>query len=169
MSDRPRLTVTLEPAAELEHRDLAQRVPDFEDAYGEPVRILSARPRRGWPLSGGRWGYALARRGKPRVRVIYTFNHTSGHSTFGAAAAEMLALIIGRDDIAFSGRSPDEVLWPQLRGVERHWTSLSQMADENGMSRIYGGVHWDVDHSAAMKAGKAIARQAFHTAFPRKA
>ena len=94
--------------------------------------------------------------------------YTSGHSTFGAAAAEMLALIIGRDDIAFSGRSPDEVLWPQLRGVERHWTSLSRMADENGMSRIYGGVHWDVDHSAAMKAGKAIARQAFHTAFPRK-
>ena len=95
--------------------------------------------------------------------------YTSGHSTFGAAAAEMLALLIGRDDIAFSGSSPDQVLWPQLRGVVRHWSSLSQVADENGMSRIYGGVHWDVDHKAAMKAGEAIARQAFHTTFPRKA
>ena len=76
MSDRPRLTVTLEPAAELEHRDLAQRVPGFEDAYGELVGILTVRPRRGWPLSGGRWGYALARRGKPRVRVRYTLNET---------------------------------------------------------------------------------------------
>ena len=92
--------------------------------------------------------------------------YTSGHSTFGAAAAELMALIIGRDRIAFSGRPPDEVLWPQLEGVTRHWTSLSQMAEENGMSRLYGGVHWAMDHSEAMKAGIGIARQAFHSTFP---
>ena len=43
-------------------------------------------------------------------------SYTSGHSTFGAVAAEMIALICGRDDIAFSGRSPDQVVWPQLDG-----------------------------------------------------
>ena len=95
--------------------------------------------------------------------------YTSGHSTFGAAAGELLALILGSDRIAFSGRSPDEVLWPQLQGVTRHWTSLSQMAEENGMSRLYGGVHWAMDHDEAMKAGRAIARQAFHTTFPPRA
>ena len=78
----------------------------------------------------------------------------------------MIALIYGRDDIAFSGRSPDQVLWPQLNGVTRHWTSLTQMADENGMSRIYGGVHWGIDNTAALKAGRAIARQAFRSTFP---
>lgn len=91
--------------------------------------------------------------------------YTAGHSTFGAAAATMLGLIIGRDNIAFSGRSPDEVLWPQLSGVTRHWTSLQHMADENGMSRIYGGVHWHLDHSDGMRTGKAIAKQAFHNTF----
>lgn len=93
--------------------------------------------------------------------------YTSGHSTFGAAGTEMLALIIGRDEVSFSGRAPDQVLWPQLRNVERHWSSLSQVAEENGMSRLYGGVHWDLDHSEGMKAGKGIAKQAFHTFFPR--
>ena len=95
--------------------------------------------------------------------------YPSGHSIFAAASAEMTALILGRDDVRFSGRSPDLVLWPQLRGVTRHWTSLSQVAEENGMSRIYGGVHWLVDHTEAVKAGRAIARQAFHSIFPRKA
>ena len=95
--------------------------------------------------------------------------YTSGHSTFGAAGAEMIALILSRDDIAFSGRSPDEVLWPQLQGVTRHWTSLSDMADENGMSRIYGGVHWDIDNTEALKAGRSIARQAFRSTFPARA
>lgn len=95
--------------------------------------------------------------------------YTSGHSTFGAAAAEMIAMIYGRDDISFGGRSPDEVLWPKLAGVSRHWTSLSHMAEENGLSRIYGGVHWDLDNTQALKAGRAIARQAFRSTFPKTA
>ncbi len=96
-------------------------------------------------------------------------SYTSGHSTFGAAAAELLALILGSDDISFSGRSPDEVIWPQLKGVTRHWTSLTQMAEENGLSRLYGGVHWDLDNSQALAAGRALARHAFHSTLPKKA
>ena len=96
-------------------------------------------------------------------------SYTAGHSTFAGAGAEMIALLYGRDDVAFSGRSPDEVLWPQLRGVTRHWTSLSHVAEENGMSRLYGGVHWALDHTEGIKAGRAIARQAFHATFPKKA
>jgi len=95
--------------------------------------------------------------------------YPSGHSTFAAAGAETIALLLGRDDVSFSGRSPDLVLWPQLRGVTRRWTSLSQVAEENGMSRLYGGVHWEIDHTEAVKAGRAIARQAFRATFPRKA
>ena len=96
-------------------------------------------------------------------------SYTSGHSTFGAAAAEMIALIHGRDRVAFSGRSPDRVLWPQLRDVTRHWHSFSHMADENGLSRLYGGVHWELDNTAALQAGRALARQAFNSTFPVKA
>lgn len=96
-------------------------------------------------------------------------SYTSGHSTFGAAGAEMIAHFLGRDDVTFSGRSPDQVLWPELTGVTRRWTSLSQAAEENGLSRLYGGVHWELDHVQAMKAGRAIARQAYQTLFVKRA
>ncbi|MEO9599002.1 vanadium-dependent haloperoxidase [Parasphingorhabdus sp.] len=86
--------------------------------------------------------------------------YTSGHSTFGNAGAAMIANILGTDTVRISHQSPDQVLWPQLRDVTRHWTSLSGMAEENGWSRIYGGVHWLKDHQAAMEAGKAIANHA---------
>lgn len=95
--------------------------------------------------------------------------YTSGHSTFGAVGAELISLILGSDKISLTGRAPDLVIWPQLRDITRHWTSLAQIAEENGMSRLYGGVHWQLDHSAAMAAGRGIARQAFTQMFLPKA
>lgn len=95
-------------------------------------------------------------------------SYTSGHSTFGAVGAEMIALLRGNDKISISGQSPDLVIWPQLRGINRHWTSLSQIAEENGMSRLYGGVHWQLDHTQATAAGRKIAQQA-HSNFFHKA
>ena len=95
-------------------------------------------------------------------------SYTSGHSTFGAAGAEMIALIQGSDKVSLSGQSPDLVIWPQLRGITRHWTSLNQIAEENGMSRLYGGVHWLLDHTQAMQAGRNIARQANSQMFQKK-
>ncbi len=94
--------------------------------------------------------------------------YTSGHSTFGAAGAEMIALLQDTDRVSITGRSPDVVIWPQLEGVTRHWRSLSDIAEENGMSRLYGGVHWELDHTQAMAAGRGIAKQAFNDFFQRR-
>ena len=75
MSSSP-LPVVLDLAAQLTRRHLASEVPGFEDAYGEVAAAIAANPRKGWPLRDGRWGYALANRGKPRVRLIYTFSES---------------------------------------------------------------------------------------------
>lgn len=95
--------------------------------------------------------------------------YTSGHSTFGAVGVELIAGIIGTERVNFSQENPDQVIWPQLKGIRRSWTTLSQAAEENGLSRLYGGVHWKADHTQAMKAGRAIAKHALQTMFNKKA
>jgi len=62
--------------------------------------------------------------------------YISGHSTFSGAAAAVLAVFFGSDDIAFTTTSED------LPGVSRSYSSFSQAAEEAGMSRIYGGIHF---------------------------
>ena len=96
--------------------------------------------------------------------------YTSGHSAFGGAGCEMIALLLGRDDIAFSGSAPDTVTWPEhLSGVVRYWPSLSAAAEENGASRLYGGVHWNADNVQGLRVGREIARHAFGAKFKMKA
>ncbi len=95
--------------------------------------------------------------------------YTSGHSTFSGTSAKMLALVLGRDDIYFSGASPDLVNWPrQLTDVTRSWPSLSACADEAGASREYGGIHWSADNVEGLKTGRRLAEYIFNNAFKRK-
>ncbi len=62
--------------------------------------------------------------------------YTSGHSTFSRSAATVLAGFFGTDAIPFSTTSD------LLPGVTRSFPGFSAAADEAGLSRIYGGIHW---------------------------
>lgn len=95
--------------------------------------------------------------------------YTSGHSTFSGVSAMMLALILGKDDVKFSGASPDLVNWPrQLRDVRRTWPSLSAAADEAGASREYGGIHWHADDVEGLKTGRNLGRYIYKKALRKK-
>ncbi len=96
--------------------------------------------------------------------------YTSGHSVFGAVSARMIANFIKTDRVRFSAQAPDLVNWPkQLSGVTRSWTSLWQAAEENGMSRVYGGVHWDADNTEGLRIGKELADYVYKNAFQKSA
>ncbi len=77
--------------------------------------------------------------------------YVSGHSTFSAAAAEVLTHAFG-EDTAFTVNSPG------LPGVERSFTSFRQAAEEAGRSRIYGGIHFEFANQDGQAAGRSVAQ-----------
>ena len=77
--------------------------------------------------------------------------YTSGHSTFSAAGARLLAVFFGTDDIEFSVTSD------ALPGAVRTFKKLSDAQKEAGMSRVWGGIHTMSDNLEAQKIGVKIA------------
>lgn len=78
--------------------------------------------------------------------------YTSGHSTFARTAATVISWFFGRDDLTFKAQSDT------LPGVYRNFTSLSACAEEVGMSRIYGGIHFMFANLAGRQSGDAVAK-----------
>ena len=76
--------------------------------------------------------------------------YTSGHSTFSAASARVLTTFLGTDAVRFTAFSDS------LPGVQRHFTSLAACADEVGMSRIYGGIHFMFANREGKRCGSRI-------------
>jgi len=79
----------------------------------------------------------------------------SGHSTFGAAAATVLALFFGSDNVSFTSTSD------ALPGVVRHFRTFSSAAIENAVSRVYGGVHYRFSNQDGLTAGGHIGEWTF--------
>ena len=76
--------------------------------------------------------------------------YVSGHSSFSSAGAAVLKNFFGRDNIAFTLSSEDPTV------ADRSFTSFSQAAQEAGISRIYGGIHYSFDNVDALAAGAKI-------------
>ncbi len=86
--------------------------------------------------------------------------YTSGHSTFSGAADAVLTALLG-DNTAFTSQidarsapgqrpiSPDLI-------VTRSFSSFTEAAEEAGLSRIYGGIHFDFDNTAGLEAGRSV-------------
>lgn len=73
--------------------------------------------------------------------------YVSGHSTFSAAAAEVLLQYTGSDAFGLchtepAGSSTFESNTPGT-DVQLCWDTFTEAADEAGLSRLYGGIHFD--------------------------
>ena len=88
-------------------------------------------------------------------------DYPSTHTVLGAAAAEVLIHHFG-DRLRFN------VVSTTLPGAVRRYESFSAAAWENGMSRVYGGIHFRHAVEAGHRQGKSIGR-AVNALLPRVA
>jgi membrane-associated phospholipid phosphatase len=77
-------------------------------------------------------------------------DYVSGHSTFSAAAATVLPLFYGTEDLPFTTGSDF------LPGVYRSFSTCLDAAEEAAMSRIYGGIHFRSASEDGLQAGISI-------------
>lgn len=83
-------------------------------------------------------------------------DYPSTHTVLGWAAAQVLIELFG-------DRAHYSVTSLTLPGVTRHYTTFSAAAEENGLSRLYAGIHFRhaVSHGARQGRGigRAVARE----------
>jgi PAP2 superfamily len=78
-------------------------------------------------------------------------DYPSTHTVLGWAAAEALIAVLG-DDVPFVADSLT------LPGVTRRYDKLSVAAEENGLSRIYAGIHFQHAVKDGKRQGRSIGR-----------
>jgi hypothetical protein len=82
-------------------------------------------------------------------------SHSSNVACIGTSAARVLARALGSDQIPFSLTWT----WTGAAGagtdVTRQFPTLSQLADDAGMSRVHGGIHFEFElHASAVSCTK---------------
>ncbi len=95
--------------------------------------------------------------------------YASGHSTFSAAGAEILRLFTGSDRFGASvtvaaGSSKVEPGLTPAAPVRLSWRTFSDAADEAGISRRYGGIHFEQGDLDARRVGRVVARRVWSRA-----
>ena len=76
--------------------------------------------------------------------------YTSGHSTITRSAATVLTAMFG-DHFAFQDTSDLRYI-----GMQKHFDSFVQAADEASISRVYGGIHFRFSVDAGADCGRKV-------------
>jgi len=95
--------------------------------------------------------------------------HCSGHSTFSAAGARILERFTGSDSFGGSvtipaGSSTVEPGATPSKDVTLRWPTFTDAANEAGLSRRYGGIHFEQGDLDGRALGRQVAAQAWDRA-----
>jgi hypothetical protein len=89
-------------------------------------------------------------------------SHASNVSCIGTSASRAIAKVLGNDEIPFSVTWT----WTGAAGagsdVTLQFSTLSQLAEEAGMSRVYGGIHFEFEIHAAAASCTRVADYVFN-------
>jgi membrane-associated phospholipid phosphatase len=83
-------------------------------------------------------------------------SYPSGHSGFGAAAAEVLTAHLG-EHFSLTDRTHENR--QEFTGKPRTYQSFTEMAQENATSRVLLGVHYRMDCKEGLRLGKIVGQK----------
>ncbi len=127
---------------------------------GKPVHAWGGPGKGTIEMDGAQWlPYEL-----PTVPTPPFPDYVSGHSTFSAAAAEILLLWTGSDRFGDSvtlapGSSKIEPGITPAHPIALRWETFTDAAGEAGMSRRYGGIHFKAADLTGRLLGLLVAVQ----------
>ena len=124
---------------------IASAETKFNFNYWRPITAIHAGERDGNYVTRGDPAW------EPLCATPPFPEHDSTHAVTGAAAAKALALTIG-DRHMFTVNSPT------LAGVSRTYERCSTAAAEEGISRIFCGIHFRNGMIAGLVQGRRVAR-----------
>jgi hypothetical protein len=97
-----------------------------------------------FPEENGNW--------KPYISTPPFAEFVSGHSTFSASAAEILKRFTGSNSYGGSYRD-------STTGITLSWNTFSDAAEQAGMSRLYGGIHFMDANVVGQDMGRNVAQK----------
>jgi len=126
-------------------------------AWGGPGRPIEQIPGEKWSPYN------------PGTNLTPPFpGYFSGHSVFSRSSATVLSLFTGSDYFGFSTVLPANFgrVEPGIPPAPTtfSYATFSDAADEAGMSRLYGGIHFADDNTTAQQVGQLIGQQAWSKA-----
>jgi hypothetical protein len=150
----------------------AKRAYDFCRPVSAIRALYMGQTIQGWrgaglgvgPLDGGAW-----KPFQPDNFPTPPFpEYTSGHSAFSAAGAEVLLRFTGSDTFGHSALIPAHSLKAEptspAADVTLSWPTFSAAADEAGLSRRYGGIHFLDGDLRSRALGRSCGAQAYEAA-----
>ncbi len=116
------------------------------------------------PIPGEKWSPY-----NPGTNLTPPFpGYFSGHSVFSRSSATVLSLFTGDDRFGFSTVLPANFGRVEpgipLEPTTFSYATFSEAADEAGLSRLYGGIHFVDDNTTAQHIGDLIGVQAWSKA-----
>lgn len=117
----------------------------YKHRFWRPVTAISAAAADGNDQTHPEAGW------QPLMLTPPVPDYPSTHTVLGWAAAEVLSGLFG-DKARFAATSLT------LPGVTRHYRSFAQAAEENGLSRLYAGIHFRHAIHDGRRQGRGIGR-----------